>query len=182
MKKILPFLILLVAVGVAIYFLVDKNSRDADLTPIYTNETGDYNVKIPKGWVANTINQGTVKGVVFSKEEQVEGVPTQIFISKQTITDIEGVETMDQWYTAQGVIEGSDFVIKIEDVTRNNVKMKRILTKADNDIGIILTYVYTPDDVTVIALSHFPYDAESDDTKTFEELVNSFNSIATPQK
>lgn len=174
MNKITIILVMIVLVLIGVYIYVQNN----DAPVVYTNESNDYRIKVPQGWQATQLNQGIIKGVVFSKVGDTDTIPAQILITKQVITDFPGVENLEQWYQKGGIFEGSDFFIEKTEVTINDLEMSRIITQAEGSIGNILTYIYATDEKTVIALSHFPYDKDSDSSKTFENLVQSFEIVA----
>jgi hypothetical protein len=146
----------------------------------YSNANEDYTVEYPKGWYPHEFE----KGVIFTQNEftdeasDTEGYALggQFIITMENLADTEDVETYDDWLELYGIDEDSEFLKEKETVTVGDIEMIRAVMEAGGAEGDVLTYVYFYNAADIITLSHYPYDPETQDSKDFEEVVQSFKS------
>jgi len=198
MKKIIILITVIVILAVGGYLLIKEKEGTDNGEPVniikdelstYTNPGGDYSIKYyPQDWF---LFNETDKIVIFTSEEILDkdkyqgtegfALGPQFNIAVSQLTDIQGVTTQEEWFEANGMGEQAKkegFLKERKIVNINELEMTRAVIEAAGAGGQVLIYVYFVGLNQVIVFNHYPYSPESDETKSFEEVVKSFNPVS----
>lgn len=197
MKKSIIIIIAIIFLTIGGYLLLRTEEEIDNEEPVdiikdelstYTNPGGDYSIKYyPKDWF---FFSETDKVVTFTREEILDkdkyqgtegfALGPQFNIAVSQLTDIQGVSTPEEWFEANGMGEQAkrEGTLKEKAVVNiNELEMTRAVIEAAGAGGQVLVYVYFVGLNQVIALNHYPYQPESDETKDFEEVVKLFSPV-----
>lgn len=138
-----------------------------------------FSLRYPASWSPHeqTASVLFLKSATLPNVGATEGYAygTQFSVSKRAIAAVKaGVTTKEQFLKeVVGTRDPDGNPITQEKVNRGGLDMIRVVMNAAGADGKVLTYYYFSGD-SVYTLSHYPYDATSEDSKTFETVVTTF--------
>lgn len=193
-RYLLPTILAIFILGVAAWYVTSRKGdeiitdsetiSDGQATE-YRGKGGDYSFMNQPGWY---LHEEKPEYVFFTREPNEDGMGhdttelgPRFTVSVSKLGDLRNSKTKEEWLAASGLHSGNPLFKGIETVQRNGREMRRAVLETSGVGGEILMYVLFADDGRVIVLTHAPYKTESDETKSFEKIVQTFkleNGIA----
>jgi len=158
--------------------LISCSEQQPEESNSYTHPQNIYSIQYPVGWYPHELKDtvALTREEEFSAPSGTEGyvLGEQILISVLPISEIAGVKNFDEWLEANGMVEGSDSLIKKKEVEVNGLKFVRSEMHAAGAGTRVLHYIHPLSAERLIILSHYPYKKSSSASKDFEFVVESF--------